>query len=92
MVQLQGFGALLFGAVALAFVGVVALMFGGPSEITAAAAAMACAYGSQWCSFTAAYLYEVDRQRADPLNISALVLMIVSAVLAFLSLLASVWF
>ena len=63
MTQLQGFGALLFGAVALAFVGTLAILFGGPLEITLALAAMFAAYGSQFFSFAQAATTEYGLPR-----------------------------
>lgn len=92
MTQLQGFGALLFGAVTLAFVGAVAILFGDPASITAALVAMAAAYASQWCAFMATYLDEVDGQRIDGLHAAALLLQLVSILAALCSFIASVWF
>ncbi len=85
MVQLQGFGALLFGAVALAFVGALAVLFGGPLEITLALAAMFAAYACQWVLF--------DNATSDIYaSLLALYFMGGSVLLAAASFVMSVWF
>lgn len=89
MTQLQGFGALLFGAVTLAFVGALAILFGGPLEITLAAAAMTLAYYVQWSLFIAEF--GSPEQKAQ-INKGAFVWTIGVAVLAAASFLLSVWF
>lgn len=92
MTQLQGFGALLFGAVALAFVGALAILFGDPASITAAFAAMGAAYASQFCTYLAAYFEEHDGMRVDALYVAGLLLQAACVVLTLLSFTASVWF
>jgi hypothetical protein len=93
MVQLQGFGALLFGAVALAFIGALAVNFGGALEITLALAAMFAAYGSQWFSFNGAVLVDAGRApEAQSLHAIAWWLQIGATASAAVSFIFSVWF
>ncbi len=87
MTQLQGFGALLFGAVALAFIGAVAVIFGGPIEITLALAAMFAAYACQWLLFN----HEVEPNSVYGTAL-AFYFMVGSILLGGASFLMSVWF
>jgi predicted Co/Zn/Cd cation transporter (cation efflux family) len=94
MTQLQGFGALLFGAVALAFVGALAILFGGPLEITLALAAVFAAYTCQWCLFAMEHAFSLNRrdEGTDLLGRSAFWLQIACIALGAASFLLSVWF
>lgn len=91
MTQLQGFGALLFGAVTLAFIGVLAVLFGGPLEITLAVAALTAGYASQYLSFMVALATEYG-VTAPVHGKLALWLQWASIALAATSFILSVWF
>lgn len=56
--NLQGAGVLLYGALALILISVVAVLDGGSFPILFAVLALASAYASQLCSFQIAALYE----------------------------------
>lgn len=91
MTQLQGFGALLYGAIGLVLVAVLAVTQGGPLEITLAALAIGAAWLSQYFSFLHAYAAEYEQ--ADPKSaLRAWVAQLLSLAAAAASFLLSVWF
>ncbi len=84
--NLNALGALMFGNLALAFIGAVAIVFGGPFTITLAALAMLCAYAAQL------FFYAHDTSYEGAPAAIGTVLWVLSVLLAAISGISSVWF
>lgn len=83
--NLNALGALLFGSVLLAFLGALAIVFGGPVEITLIAVAMLCSYLAQLCFYWA-------ETGNNNIGLAGLVFWLVAFVTGVIGAILTVWF